>query len=270
MAERRMFAKTIIDSDAFLDMPLSTQALYFHLAMRADDDGFVNNPKKILRMIGCSDDDYKLLRAKQFIITFDIGVIVIRHWRIHNYIQTDRYKPTIYQNEKSQLVIGKDRVYSLDTECIQNVSELEANCIHDGADLDTQVRLDKVSLVKDREYNNSENGTGLSTEIFELSTAKPLIENILLNHWHRKATDDDIKEAVGQLKRLNNDLTLLETALSIAAQYGERTCNWSYIKSIIKSWLEKGYQTEEDIIMHELNRKSEAYLKHQNRMEMER
>ncbi len=98
MAERRMFAKTIIDSDAFLDMPLSTQALYFHLSMRADDDGFVNNPKKIQRMIGASDDDLKLLFNKHFVIPFDSGVCVIKHWRIHNFIRNDRYVETVYQD----------------------------------------------------------------------------------------------------------------------------------------------------------------------------
>ncbi|MGN0444212.1 MAG: hypothetical protein ACI4F5_06330 [Acutalibacteraceae bacterium] len=118
MAERRMFAKTIIDSDAFLDMPLSAQALYFHLSMRADDDGFINNPKKIQRLIGASDDDCKLLVMKRFIITFESGVIVIKHWKIHNYIQKDRYKPTIYQEEKSQLSEKRNKAY---TECIHNV-----------------------------------------------------------------------------------------------------------------------------------------------------
>ena len=97
MAERRMFAKTIIDSDAFLDMPLSAQALYFHLSMRADDDGFINNPKKIQRVIGGSDDDLKLLIAKRFLLPFESGVVVIKHWKIHNFIRTDRYKPTVYQ-----------------------------------------------------------------------------------------------------------------------------------------------------------------------------
>ena len=96
MAGRRMFAKTIIDSDIFLDMPLSTQALYFHLSMRADDDGFINNSKKIQRMIGCGDDDLKLLIAKKFLIPFESGVVVIKHWRIHNYIQNDRYTETNY------------------------------------------------------------------------------------------------------------------------------------------------------------------------------
>ena len=119
MAERRMFAKTIIDSDAFLDMPLSTQALYFHLSMRADDDGFLNNPKKIQRMIGSTDDDLKLLIVKNFIIPFQSGVVVIKHWRIHNYIQKDRYKPTVYQEEMQELGVKDDSAYtSLDPSCI--------------------------------------------------------------------------------------------------------------------------------------------------------
>lgn len=130
MAERRMFAKTIIDSDAFLDMPLSAQALYFHLSMRADDDGFVNNPKKIQRMIGASDDDCKLLVLKRFILTFESGVIVIKHWKIHNYIQKDRYKETVYLEEKSTLALTENNAY---TECIQDVSRL-----------DTQVSIGKV------------------------------------------------------------------------------------------------------------------------------
>lgn len=113
MAERRMFAKTIIDSDAFLDMPLSAQSLYFHLAMRADDDGFVNNPKKVQRMIGASDDDCKLLIMKRFILAFESGVIVIKHWRIHNYIQKDRYKATAYEDEKAQLIVKDNNAYTL-------------------------------------------------------------------------------------------------------------------------------------------------------------
>lgn len=114
MAERRMFAKTIIDSDAFLDMPLSAQALYFHLSMRADDDGFINNPKKIQRMVGASDDDCKLLILKRFILTFESGVIVIKHWRIHNYIQKDRYRETVYLQEKSSLYLNENNAYTED------------------------------------------------------------------------------------------------------------------------------------------------------------
>ena len=138
MAERRMFAKTIIDSDAFLDMPMSTQALYFHLSMRADDDGFINNPKRIQRMIGATDDDLKLLIAKSFLITFESGVVVIKHWKIHNYIQSDRYKPTVYAEEKSLLSVKDNKAYTLGE-----------GCIHDVYITDTQVRLGKDSLGKD-------------------------------------------------------------------------------------------------------------------------
>jgi hypothetical protein len=135
MAERRMFAKTIILSDAFLDMPLSARCLYFTLGMLADDDGFANNPKSIMRQVGASTDDLNLLLAKRFIIAFESGVIVIKHWRIHNYIQKDRYKETKYIEEKATLMLDEKGAY---TECIQDVSTL-----------DTQVRLGKVSLGKD-------------------------------------------------------------------------------------------------------------------------
>lgn len=140
MAERRMFAKTIIDSDAFLDMPLSAQALYFHLSMRADDEGFVNNPRKIQRVIGASDDDCRLLIAKRFILTFESGVIVIKHWRIHNYIAKDRFKETVYQEEKAMLELSENNAYTeKSTECIQDVYRTE-----------TQDRIEKESKVKDR------------------------------------------------------------------------------------------------------------------------
>ena len=129
MAERRMFAKTIVLSDAFLDMPLSARCLYFTLGMLADDDGFVNSPKSIMRQAGASTDDLNLLMAKRFILAFDSGVIVIKHWRIHNYIQKDRYKESKYIEEKATLTLDQNGAY---TECIQDVSTS-----------DTQVRLGK-------------------------------------------------------------------------------------------------------------------------------
>lgn len=141
MAERRMFAKTIIDSDAFLDMPISARLLYYDLAMRADDDGFVNSPKKIMKFVGASLDDMNILIARKFVINFDSGVVVIKHWRIHNYIQSDRYNETKYKEEKAMLEFDENKAYRLmDTECIQNVSKV-----------DTQVRLDKDRLVKNIE-----------------------------------------------------------------------------------------------------------------------
>lgn len=136
MAERRMFAKTIVLSDAFLDLPMSARCLYFTLGMLADDDGFVNSPKSIMRQVGATIDDMRLLLAKKFILDFDTGVIVIKHWRIHNYIQKDRYKESKYLEEKSTLEIDQNGAY---TKCIQDVSVL-----------DTQVRLGKDRLGEDR------------------------------------------------------------------------------------------------------------------------
>ena len=112
MAERRMFAMTIINSDAFLDMPLSAQALYFHLCMGADDDGFLNNAKRVQRVTGASDSDLKVLIDKRFLITFLSDVVVIKHWRMHNYIKKDRYKETVYTSEKSLLIIKKNGSYT--------------------------------------------------------------------------------------------------------------------------------------------------------------
>lgn len=159
MAERRMFSKVVIDSDTFLDMPLSAQALYFHLSMRADDDGFVNNPKRIQAYVGASTDDLKILLAKHFLIPFESGVVVIKHWKVHNYIQKDRYKETYYQAEKALLEEApKTKEYTrkpnLDTNCIQTVSNLDTNCIQTGYKLDTQVRdrdSIEIEIGKDKE-----------------------------------------------------------------------------------------------------------------------
>ncbi len=144
MAERRMFAKTIIDSDAFLDMPTSARLLYYDLSMRADDDGFINSPKKIIRMTGASDDDLKILIIKKFVIPFENGVVVIKHWLIHNYIRKDTYNETPYKEQKAMLVIDENKSYKL----------IEDNCIQPVDETSTQDRLGKVSIGKDRLDNN--------------------------------------------------------------------------------------------------------------------
>ena len=169
MAERRMFSKTIIDSDAFLDMPLSTQVLYFHLSMRADDDGFINNPKKIQRMVGCNQDDITLLIAKRFVIPFESGVCVIKHWRIHNYIRTDRYKETPYQEEKSQLILKDNNSYTLSNEVTTvGIPSGIPGGVQDEHQCETQVRLGKDRLGKD---NNT-----ISKDIVSSTKVQPIIE----------------------------------------------------------------------------------------------
>lgn len=131
MAQKRMFNNSVIGSDEFLEMPDSSQNLYFHLSMQADDDGFVDNWKSIMRMTGKKEDDLKVLIAKSFVIPFETGILVIRHWRLNNYIQKDRYKETIYKDEKSLLSTDSNNVYKLDTNCIHSIDKN---------------RLDKVSI----------------------------------------------------------------------------------------------------------------------------
>ena len=132
MAEKRMFTKIITESDLFLDMPLSAQCLYFHLNMEADDDGFIDSVKRIKRMIGASDDDLKLLIAKQFLIPFESGVIVIKHWRLHNTLRKDRYKETIHKEEKEQLQENEDTSYSMVADWLPNGCQTVATRLPSG------------------------------------------------------------------------------------------------------------------------------------------
>lgn len=196
MAERRMFAKTIIDSDAFLDMPLSAQALYFHLSMRADDDGFVNNPKKIQRMIGASDDDCRLLVSKRFVLTFESGVIVIKHWRIHNYIRNDRYKETVYTKEKSVLKLDKNNAYTeTNTDGIPTVYQME-----------TQVRIGKDSL-KEKENIIKEKERKIDDVINELPERlhEPLREFVKMRKAIKKpVTTHGLDLLVDKLRKLSD------------------------------------------------------------------
>lgn len=142
MAERRMFAKSIMKSDAFLDLPATAQMLYIQLSLEADDDGFMSNAKSIMRMCACSDDDMNALREKNFIISFPNGVIVITHWKMHNYIPKDRYKKTVHKKERAELVLDESGAYRF-------VDELYTDCIHDVDIPNTQDRIIKDSLDKD-------------------------------------------------------------------------------------------------------------------------
>ena len=195
MAERRMFAKTIIDSDAFIDMPLSTQALYFHLSMRADDDGFINDPKKIRRMIGASEDDLKLLIMKRFIIPFESGIVVIKHWKIHNYIRNDRYKPTVYHEEKALLECKENGAYTeVDTDGIPTDNQAVYQ-------VDTQYRLCKDSL--------GESSLG-EDSVEETPPAKPpvrhkhgLYQNVLLSDTDYAKLMDEYPDYQERIDRLS-------------------------------------------------------------------
>ena len=147
MADKRMFSLKIVDSDLFLDMPLSSQCLYFHLSMRADDDGFVDNPKKIIKIIGANDDDLKILITKGFVIVFERGIIVITHWKINNYIRSDRRKETMYITEKQSITQTENGAYiKLEQLGIPNDNQVSTTCPHSIG----KGRLDKVSIDKGR------------------------------------------------------------------------------------------------------------------------
>ena len=166
MAERRMIAKSIIKSDQFLDMPATTQCLYFHLLLEADDDGFINAPKSIMRVIGAKDDDMRVLQAKGYIIPFESGVIVIKHWRLHNSLRKDRYNPNPQlENERKQLVVADNKEYQLATNWQPNGNQLATNWQPNGNQLATSSiplvatgkdRLGKDRLGKDREEEEKE------------------------------------------------------------------------------------------------------------------
>ena len=182
-----MFALKIIDSDAFLDMPLTTQATYFHLCMRADDDGFVDNPKKIQRMIRASDDDMRMLMAKQFIIPFDSGIVVIKHWKIHNIIRKDAYSPTIYREEAEEIEVDGAGTYH------RNVNVTLTS---------RQRRTDKISIDKNSIDNNILiNQFEELWSIYPRKQGKKVAEAAYKKAVKDGVTDDEIRKGIEAYKR---------------------------------------------------------------------
>lgn len=174
MAERRMFAKTIIDSDAFLTMPASSQNLYFHLGMRADDDGVVNNPRTIMRLVGAHEDDMNILISKKFVILLQDSLIVIKHWKINNYIRSDRYVPSKYKEEINCLSLDENNAYSV------NDNQVTTTCQPVGIPL---VSTGKVSIGKDS-VEIKENIIKEKNQPFSPKIPKELQE--LFDFWNSK------------------------------------------------------------------------------------
>ncbi|MGK4058145.1 replication protein [Loigolactobacillus coryniformis] len=194
MAQRRMFSLKITDTDPFLDMPLSSQAFYFHLNMHADDDGFISNVKTLMRMVKANEDDLKLLIAKQFILPFDTGVVVIKDWRIHNYIQKDRYSPTVYTDEKAQLKVSDNGTY---TKCIQGVSDSEA-----------QVRLGKVSEGKSKDrLGNKKTSSKSRKRVYEEGE----VEYELATYLFQAIKNNNPEAKSPNMQTWSNDIRLMIT-----------------------------------------------------------
>lgn len=198
MAHRRMFSSDIVSSDTFLEMPTSSRELYFQLGIYADDDGFVN-PKKIMRMIGSSEDDLKVLLTKRFLLYFESGVVVIKHWLIHNLIRADLYRETLYKNEKMTLGLNENGAY---TELREGISELKVIeppewLIKRRKDLrtanvpQTARRLGKDRLGKD---SKDMSATADAFNQFWLTYPKKELKKKSLEIWQRKKFDNKITE----------------------------------------------------------------------------
>lgn len=192
MAQRRMFSKSITNNDNFIELPATTQNLYFHLSMNADDDGFVDNWKSIMRMIGSKEDDIKLLIAKSYLIPFESGIVVIKHWRLNNYLRSDRHNPTNYQEEFNNLSLKENGSYEL-------VYQMDTNGIHRlGKD-----SIDKISI--DNIYSQVEVELGMTLSPINYEKINYLIE---------KYGEEKFKEALATTSNANKkSLNYLEGVL---------------------------------------------------------
>lgn len=231
MAQKRMFSLKVVDTDKFLQMPVSARLLYYDLGMRADDDGFVDDWRKILAFTGLKEDDMKILIAKQFILPFDSGVIVIRHWRLNNYLQNDRTNPTIYQDELSQLKYDKKNP----------IYEMYTSCIHS---------IDKNSIV----YNStcSSNKTIIENNIKDINRIKEeketkekeeSIYDYIESNFKRILAPIEIQKIQEWLEVFNEDI--IKYAIELAVM--NRKSNFKYVEGILKNWKSNSLNTLEEI-----------------------
>ena len=239
MAQRRMFSKKITETDNFLDMPLSTQALYFHLNMGADDEGFIDKAKTIQRTIGASSDDLRILIAKGFVIPFDSGVVVIRHWRIHNYIRSDRFQSTMHQEEKKKIDFDKTKIAN-----IKAFQDVIPDVIPNGYQMDTQVRigkdrLDKVRLDKVNNHNY--------TEVDDVEPSVPNKKKPLSQILKESAIKINDRQSQILIEYIGLDcmtLDMIQYAIELTEDAGAN--NFNYLNKILKSWKEKGFTSLEE------------------------
>ena len=231
MAQKRMFSNLVVGSDEFLEMPDSSQNLYFHLSMQADDDGFVDNWKSILRMTGKKEDDLKILIAKSFVLPFNSGVLVIKHWKLNNYIQKDRYKETLYKNEKSKLVTDENNVYNLDTECIHSIDK---NSIDKN-------RLDKNRLDKNRLEENSSSSEYKDKKNIVNDSCVDGLQDVIdfYNNNIGCLTPFGLSILEDYTRELNSELVIY--AMQISVEANAKTIK--YIKAILNNWKKAGIKT---------------------------
>lgn len=235
MANKRMFSKDVVRSDKFLTMPITSQALYFHLSMEADDDGLVGNPKTLVRYIGVNDDDLRILITKGFIIPLEEGVIVIRDWKINNFIRKDRYKPTIYIKQKEQIYQIENGAYILKEEggypLVDQWSTIGQPSL-DKSSLD-KIRLDKSSL--DNSYPSLDNF--FAEKNIKINSFQKKDLALLLQDW----TDINSAEAEN----------IVVCALEIADEkINNRASLVNYASTVLANWKEKNLTTLQQIKKH--------------------
>ena len=252
-----MFSNRVIDTDEFLEMPATAQMLYFHLSMNADDDGFVGKPKTIMRMCRASQDDLTVLLGKQFVISFDTGVIVIRHWKIHNYIRKDMYHPTIYEKEKEMLSLDKSDAYSLEPQDESVTSPLQVRNVDKNSI--EKVREDKVREDKKRKDKGREDKT----------RKEDLFETLLPSYQISEPLADKIREYLRYRKEQHRftfqevSLTaFLKKAEKAEQQYGSSAVMGCFDKTISNGWkgvfyesLPKPGKPKEESFLQELKNK---------------
>ena len=240
MAQRRMFSKEITTSDLFVDMPASTQLLYFHLGMEADDEGFIGNARMLGRAYGASNDDLKLLQAKGFIIVFESGVTVVKDWNLNNQIRKDRLKQTIYQTEKSLLTLDNTGVYQLDNQMTTkpqpndnqmttkpqpNDNQVTTKCPHRlGKD-----RIEEDRIEEDRIEEDSEDTPSLVIVSKTYQSKIGVIDGGQFQQLAEYVTEDGM------------EIDVVLKAISEAADNGKR--NFKYILAILRNWKQNGIKT---------------------------
>jgi hypothetical protein len=241
MAERRMFAKTIVTSDDFLDMPMSARCLYFTLGMFADDDGFVNSPKSIMRQVGSSNDDMNILIAKKYLLVFENGVIVIKHWRIHNYIQKDRYIETKYVEQKRTLWLDENKAYTT------NESSAKYNVY--GKELDNTRSVYILDTQEKKELELGKDSVGQDNSKKERNSYKQIINEYTTDEETEKAIFEFIQfyQAKQKVCILNDQLrTFLDNLSNMGLLFAENVRGCIANNNLQLAFIENYYELQTD------------------------
>ncbi|MGI1803876.1 hypothetical protein ACRPK0_09755 [Limosilactobacillus reuteri] len=266
MAQRRMFSQKVTETDKFLDMGLTAQSLYFHLGMNADDDGFVGNPKSIKRMIGASEDDLKALVEKDYLIVFEDGVVVIKDWRVSNYVKPDRYTPTIYTDDRKLIGLDKNKRYQfvsdlepernqvgteMSPECIQDGDKMEPNCIQSGSKNKNQISSENSQPQQGQGFNPMEpnwnqNGTEMDPQVrlgkdrVKLSKSKDNLNttSTTLNSYYEKLASQKSKiEFKAFVNELGRDVVAF--AIDSMSDNANRP-SFAYLRTILNRYKKQG------------------------------